>query len=85
MVFNNGFEYLGVRYGWKAKQLYRLPYSKNLRTYGLKLINPHILKNKQKTVCYNICRIKKTINQLEILTEKVNWEVKIIKNKDVPF
>jgi len=40
MQFKHGFIYMGVRYGWNKKQLYRLPFNRNLRHYDLKLIKP---------------------------------------------
>jgi len=33
---NNGFDYMGKRYLWKNKELYRLPFQSDLNFYGVK-------------------------------------------------
>lgn len=35
-LYKYGLQYKGVLYGWKDKKLYRLPYTKNKRSYCLK-------------------------------------------------
>jgi hypothetical protein len=80
MKFQYGFTYKNVRYGWLKKELYRLPFENMKRTYGLKKITP-IRSGK----VYNLQRIQKTIAHLKLMTKKVDWEVKIIENKDIPF
>jgi hypothetical protein len=82
MIFKFGFEYKNVRYGWKDKQLYRLPFSREKRSYGLKLILMHEVK---KTKCWNVCRIKKTKEQLKLLTKKVDWKIEVLRDKSLPF
>lgn len=82
MKFSYGLNYLGVRYGWKDKELYRLPFERNNKTFGLKFIKPVFIGS---TKCYNLQRNKITINRLKILTEKVDWDLEIVKDKDCPF
>lgn len=82
MEFSYGFEYLGVKYGWYKKDLYRLPFESKLRYYGLKLIKPIYIGS---TMCYNLQRKKITLKRIKLLTEKVNYNVEIVKDNDVPF
>lgn len=82
MEFKHGFEYMGVRYGWKDKKLYRLPFIRNLRSFNLKEIKPIIIGS---TTCYNIQRNKKTINNLKKITKPVDWFVETYKTQDYPF
>lgn len=82
MKFKYGFEYLGVRYGWKNKKLYRLPFERCLKSYGLKEINPIIIGS---TTCYNIQRHKLTINKIKRITTNVDWSVSVLSEIDCPF
>lgn len=79
MKFNFGFEYINVRYGWKDKKLFRLPFERNLKTFGLKEIKP--IRN---GMVYNIQRTQKTIANLKLMTKKVDWKVDVIESKDCP-
>ena len=80
MIFKYGFLFKGVRYGWSKKQLYRLPFESEKRTYGLKKINP-IRQGK----VYNLRKIQKTIAHLELMTIEVNYDVDIVTSLDCPF
>jgi len=82
IVYNFGFEYKGVRYAWKDKKLFRLPYIKNNRSYGFKEIPFYCFKS---TIVYNIQRTKLTINRLKELTEKIKWTHDFIIDDDCPF
>jgi len=82
LVYNFGFEYKGARYVWKSKKLFRLPYTKGLRTYSFKEIPFYCFKS---TIVYNIQRTKLTINRLETMTIKVDWTHDIFINDDCPF
>ena len=82
MVFNFGFIYKGVRYGWKDKKLYRLPFERNLKTFGLLEVPAYVFKT---TTVYNVQRTKLTINRLKLMTENVNWQINEISSPDVPF
>ena len=82
MEFNYGLTYDRTMYGWKDKQLYRLPFIRNNRAYGLKLIKPVMVKS---TICYNLQRKKITINRIKLMTEKIDIVIEIVKDKDCPF
>ena len=68
--FKYGFIYKGVRYAWKDKKLFRLPFERNLRTFGLKEIPQYVFKTTQ---VYNVQRDKLTILKLKERTVKVDW------------
>lgn len=82
MIFTKGFVYKGVRHAWEDNRLYRLPFQRNLRTFGLKEIKPFVIGS---TDCYNIQRGKITRNGIEERLENVHWEVGVYKEPDCPF
>jgi len=80
--FKYGFIYKGVRYAWKDKKLFRLPFERNKRTFGLKEIPQYVFKSTQ---VYNVQRTKLTLNKLRLLTERVNWNVNKVIEEEYPF
>lgn len=88
MKFSIGFTFNDVRYGWNNGKLYRLPFEREGRNYGLIEVKPCFSENKktkQKTKCYNIQRNKMTENRVTGMTKKVKWNISILKHKDLPF
>ena len=73
---------MGVRYAWKKKKLYKLPYSKDKRNYSLKKIEPILIGS---TLCYNLQRTKVTINKIKKITTEVDWIIEDIIEKEYPF
>lgn len=83
MDFKYGFYFRDVRFGWKDKHLYRLPFESNKRYYGLKKLKQRIIGNK---VGYKVMGKPKTLAQLQAITQQVDWKVNTILNKkDLPF
>ena len=80
--YGYGFTYKGVRYAWKNKKLFRLPFERNKRTFGLKEIPQYVFKT---TCVYNIQRDKLTINKLKERTEKVLWNLEVNIENEMPF
>jgi hypothetical protein len=80
--FKQGFIYKGVRHAWKKGKLYRLPFKRNKRTYGLREIPMYVFKT---TAVYNIQRDKITFLKLKQRTECVTWEVEILIDDEYPF
>ncbi len=80
--FRFGFIYKGVRYGWKDKKLFRLPFERNKRTFGLKEIPMYVFKSTQ---VYNVQRDKLTILKLKKRTEQVKWSVNFLVEDEIPF
>ena len=81
-LYRFGLSYKGVIYGWKNKKLYRLPYTKNKRSYNLKEVPFYVFKS--TTVC-NLQRDKVTFNKLKFLTEEINMEVESFEEDFLPF
>ena len=80
--FKFGFIYKNVRYAWKDKKLFRLPFISNNRCYGFKEVPQYCFKS---TIIYNIQRDKLTINRLKLLTKSVDWSFDSIQDSDCPF
>lgn len=80
--YHYGFIYKNVRYAWKNKKLYRLPFERNKRTFGLKEIPQYVFKT---TCVYNIQRDKLTILKLKQRTVKVSWDIEINVENKCPF
>lgn len=73
-----GFEYLGKKYVWHKNELYRLPYTSNLRSYG-------ILKCKKwKDGCI-LGDKRKSLSQLQAMTTEIESDFVFIKDTDCPF
>ncbi len=72
----------GVLYGWKDKELYRLPQHIGQRFYPLKKVNLIDVGRKKG---YLIRGKRKTINQLEEITTPINFVHQKIEDKDCPF
>ena len=81
-LYKYGFEYKGVLYGWKNKKLYKLPYTKDKRSYTLKEIPSYCFKS---TLVFNIQKTKLTLNRLKKLTKEINIEIVEYTNLKIPF
>lgn len=65
-------------YGWKDKELYRLPQMIGKRFYGL-------LKCTKWGTGYYLGTDRKSKPQLEAMTVVIDKEISVIKDIDVPF
>lgn len=82
--YTKGFIFNGVIYGWKDKDLYRLPQVIGKRFYPAFKCKPYT-NDKQENIGYYVGRKRKSISQLRDMTVSVNFERQIIKDKDCPF
>ena len=73
-----GFEYLGKKYIWHKKELYRLPFTASFRSYGL-------LKCKKWKDGYILGESRKSLSQLQAMTTDIESDFVFIKDKDCPF
>jgi len=80
--FKQGFIYKGVRHGWKKGKLYRLPFERNKRTFGLKEIDMKVYKS---TPIYTVQRDKLTFLKLKGRTESISWKVDVLIDDEYPF
>lgn len=79
-----GFEYKSINYGWLNKKLHRLPTFYNKKSLPFKELPLVDVGNKKG---YRIGGDRKTINQLEELTEVINY-THVVNGKgsiDTPF
>ena len=81
-LYKYGFEYKGVKYGWKEKKLYRLPYVKYNRSYSILEIKFYCPKT---TLVANIQRVKLTFNRIKEMTTEINIELTSYISSDLPF
>jgi hypothetical protein len=61
LEFTEGFKYKGFRFAWKGSQLYRLPITKNGRSYSLKKIPKIKIANSSG---FRVARDKKSVAQV---------------------
>jgi hypothetical protein len=80
--YKYGFIYKEVRHAWKDKKLYRLPFERNKRTFGLKEIPQYVFKSTQ---VYNVQRVKLTILKLKERTVSIDWSVEVFVEDEIPF
>jgi len=78
LKYKYGFEFNGVLFGWKDKELYRLPQMIGKRFYPLKKCGSY-------EGGYHVCRKRKSIQQLKSMTHFINFEVEEIESSDCPF
>ena len=76
--YKYGVEFEGVLYGWKDKQLYRLPQMIGKRFYALR-------KCGEWEKGFIIGRKRKSLHQLRAMTIFINYELQEISDKDCPF
>lgn len=71
--YTEGFSYLGFRFAFKNKELFRLPTIKNGRSYPLKKVPVISLSKTSKG--FRLIRTKRSILQVRAMVEKVNWKI----------
>ena len=82
MVFEIGFTHKGMQYGWKDKELYRLPsVMESGKTYGLKKLSIIPIGHKNG---YRCVKDKLTIDQLKQISHSIHVVVDDKKHKDLP-
>ena len=82
MDFKYGFTHKGQPYGWYKKELYRLPFTKQLRSYSLKQLSLIKIGNKQG---YRVSKDKLSLQQLKCMTKEIDFKINIFTNSDTPF
>jgi hypothetical protein len=81
-IYKYGFVYSNVKYVWKDKKLYRLPYTKEKRSYGFMEVPFYCFKS---TLVCNIQRVKMTLNKLKSMTIEINESFETIEDNNLPF
>jgi hypothetical protein len=68
--FTEGFEYRGLKFGWRGTKLFRLPSKVNGREYRLRRLPVISLAKKIKG--FRVARDKKSMAQVQRMTTKIN-------------
>jgi hypothetical protein len=82
IIYSFGFEFDGVLYCWKNKELYRMPYTKNNRSYQKRKLN---LQKIGGSYGYFICGVAKSLFNLESITKKIEYKETFTIASDCPF
>lgn len=77
--YTYGFKFDGKLYGWKNRELYRLPQTIGKAFYPLKKCA------RWKDKGYYLGSAKKSFSQLKSMTIFINEEVQEIESEDCPF
>jgi hypothetical protein len=70
--FELGFKMDGIFFGWHDRKLYQLPYVKDGRYYGLRVLREKKLKN--GWVYFHVRRKKVGMEKLRAMLQTVTWE-----------
>lgn len=81
-LYKYGFKYKDIIYGWKDKKLYKLPYTKNNRSYELREVPSYVFKT---TTLFNVQRDKLSLKNLKARTEIINICLETWLESDCPF
>jgi hypothetical protein len=81
-TIKHGIIHNGIIYGWINKELYRLPQSKGTLSFGLKKMTPCEVGN---ATGYYMGRRKKTIAQLQAMTQIINFRLFTGSDAETPF
>lgn len=72
----------GIVYGWIDKELYRLPSTKGIISYGYKKMKPCVVGNNKG---YWIGRRQKSMVQLQGMTVVINYKLFLATDESLPF
>jgi len=81
-VYSFGFIYNHITFCWDKKELYRMPYERNLRTYEKRKLKQ---KKQGNSFGYSIDGDFKSMKTIKQLTDKINYIEIVEKDKDCPF
>lgn len=81
ITYSFGFEYHGILFCWKNKELFRMPFNRDFRYYNKRKLKQTI---RNTSIGYVIDGDFKSLNTLKELTGKIEYKEKVIIN-DCPF
>jgi len=81
-VYKFGFIFNGVTFCWFNKNLYRMPYQKELRFYEKRKLKMQKVGN---SIGYWICGIFKSMKNLKQITNEINYKEVILVDHGLPF
>ena len=80
-VYKFGFIFNGITFCWNNKNLYRMPYQKELRFYDKRKLKMQKVGN---SLGYWICGIFKSMKNLKHITNELNYTEEICKESELP-
>ena len=81
-VYSFGFEYNSIVFCWHKKELYRMPYTRNKRSYNKRMLSQ---KKQGNSIGYCIDGDFKSMKILKQLTKQIKYEEIIKKESECPF
>ena len=82
IIYSFGFEFDGILYCWKNKELFRMPYNKDNRYYSKRKLK--IQKN-GGSYGYWVSGLFKSLSNLKQITRNINYTEELIIESDCPF
>jgi hypothetical protein len=80
--YKHGFEFDGIMFCWKNKELYRMPYLKGNRSYQKRKL---IKKEIGNGFGYSICGVQKAMDNLEDITKSIEYKEIVFVDSGMPF
>jgi hypothetical protein len=80
--YRHGFEFDGIMFCWKKKELYRMPYLKGNRSYQKRKL---IKKEIGNGYGYSICNIPKSMSNLKEITKRIEYKETVFVDSGMPF
>lgn len=80
-VYSFGFEYNSIMFIWCKKELYRMPYTRNKRSYTKRKLSQ---KKQGNSIGYCIDGIFKSMKNIKQITKQVDYK-EIVVNELMPF
>lgn len=82
IIYRFGFEFYGILYCWKNKELFRMPYSTGKRCYSQRKLK---LQHNGGSYGYWISGLFKSLTNLKEITKEINHSTKIMVDDGLPF
>ncbi len=82
IIYSFGFEFDGIMFCWKHKELYRMPYTRGTRSYEKRKL---IQKKNGGSLSYSICGHPKSMSNLDEITKRIHYEEVVNIDDGCPF
>lgn len=82
IVYRFGFDFFGILYCWKSKELFRMPYVCGKRCYSQRKLK---LQHNGGSYGYWISGMFKSLSNLKEITKELNYSTEIFVNDGMPF
>lgn len=82
IVYKFGFEFDNKLFCWKNKELFKMAYSNNRRSYSTRKLK---LQHNGGSYGYWICGLFKSLTNLKEITKEINYSIEIMVDNGLPF